>query len=341
MDHAIEAIRVFNRFFTRHVGAIDARFLDTDMNLPEARLLFEIARREPVSASALQSSLGLDRGYLSRSIARFEERGWITRSRADSDARLRPISLTSDGRAAFDLIDQRQRAAVAHDLSKLSSVEQADLVQALTKARLLLDPQAVAGYEIRTARTGEASQVAARQSVLYAASHGWGRELEILEAETTAAFLRDFKPGRERCWVAEIDGVMAGAVFLTDEGDGVARLRLLHVEPFARRRGIGDALVRECIGFAREKRYAQITLWTHTVLEAARRIYSRNGFELVSTEVHHTFGEAVQGETWRLTLTADSQRPLPELARHREPSKAMQSHGGAPGSLRSARDDAP
>jgi len=312
MDHAIEAIRVFNRFFTRHVGAIDARFLDTDLNLPEARLLFEIARREPVQANALQSSLSLDRGYLSRLIARFEERGWIMRRRADGDARARPISLTSAGRAAFDLIDQKQRAAVAHDLSKLGSVEQADLVQALTKARLLLDPQAMASYEIRPARTGEASQVAARQSVLYAASHGWGRELEVLEAETTAAFLRNFKPGREQCWVAEIDGVMAGAVFLTDEGNGVARLRLLHVEPFARRRGIGDALVRESIGFAREKEYSQIILWTHTVLDAARRIYSRNGFECVSTEVHHAFGEPVQGETWRLSLAATSQRPPPE-----------------------------
>lgn len=302
MNHAIEAFRSFNRFFTRHVGAIDARFLDTDASLPEARLLFEIARGEPVLANTLQAELGLDRGYLSRMIARFEERGWITRDRLDADARLRPIGLTPAGREAFDQINERQRSAIVHDLERLSAIEQQDLVQALTKARLLLDPHAGDGFTLRPAQTGEVSQVAARQSILYADSHGWRSELETLEAETTAAFLRDFKPDRECCWIADISSVMAGAVFLTDEGDAVARLRLLHVEPFARRRGVGDALVRACIEFARGKEYRQITLWTHTVLDAARRIYARNGFECISTEVHHEFGQPVQGETWRLML---------------------------------------
>lgn len=304
MDHAIEAIRTFNRFFTRHVGAMDARFLDTEASFPEARLLFEIAGREPVLANALQATLGLDRGYLSRMIARFEERGWIMRERLQEDARARPIRLTPAGRKAFHQIDDRQRAAVAHDLGQLSQIEQDDLVQALTKARLLLDPSAIAAFAIRPARTGEVSQVAARQSILYAASHNWGREMEVLEAQTTATFLRNFKPEREGCWVADVDGAMVGAVFLTDEGEGTARLRLLHVEPFARRHGIGDALVRECINFAREKGYEQITLWTQTVLDGARRLYVRNGFECIEEKVHHEFGEPVQGETWRMMLVS-------------------------------------
>lgn len=304
MDTNIDAIRSFNRFFTQHVGAIDARFLDTNVNLPEARLLFEIARQEPVQANILQDELGLDRGYLSRMVARFEDRGWILRDRSDADARTRPIRLTVEGRAVFDDLDARQRAAVSHDLNGLSAVEQDDLVQALTKARLLLDPEASAAFTLRPARVGEVSQIAARQSILYAASHGWGRALETLEAETTAAFLRRFDPQYEQCWVADLAGVMAGGVFLTNEGEGVARLRLLHVEPFARRRGIGDALVSACIDFARAKGYRQITLWTHTVLEAARRIYARHGFVCVATEMHDEFGEPVQGETWQLTLTA-------------------------------------
>lgn len=306
MEQAIEAIRTFNRFFTRHVGAIDARFLDTDANLPEARLLFEIARQEPVLAITLQADLGLDRGYLSRMVARFEDRGWILREQTGADACTRPIRLTLVGRKTFHEINQRQRAAVAQHLGQLSQVEQDDLVQVLTKARLLLDHHHSENFIIRLARTGDVSQIAARQSVLYSASHGWGRELETLEATTTAAFLRDFKPGREQCWVAELAGVMAGGVFLTDEGGGVARLRLLQVEPFARRRGIGDALVRECIGFARETGYGQITLWTHRVLDAARRIYARHGFECMVTEIHHDFGEPVQGETWRMMLTSSS-----------------------------------
>ncbi|MFT4054424.1 MAG: helix-turn-helix domain-containing GNAT family N-acetyltransferase [Novosphingobium sp.] len=302
MDTAIEAIRTFNRFFTQHVGAINARFLDSDANLPEARLLFEIAQRQPVTASTLQACLDLDRGYLSRMIARFEERGWTLRDQIEGDARSRPIRLTAAGKEAFTQIDQRQRGAVAHDLDRLGPVEQGDLVQALTRARLLLDPDAAAELVIRPARVGEVSMVAARQSVLYDASHSWGRGLEVVEAETTAAFLRRFRPGEEQCWIADLGGVMAGAVFLTNEGDGVARLRLLHVEPFARRRGIGDALVRQCIDFARERGYSQVFLWTQAVLESARRIYARNGFVRTAAEVHHEFGEPVDGESWQLML---------------------------------------
>jgi len=144
MDTAIDAIRTFNRFLTSHVGAIDARFLGTDANLPEARLLFEIARHEPVSAIALQAVLDLDRGYLSRMIVRLEKRGWVRRDRLATDARIRPISLTRAGREAFRQLDQRQRAAVAHDLDRLNPVEQDELVQALTKARMLLDRNAPA-----------------------------------------------------------------------------------------------------------------------------------------------------------------------------------------------------
>lgn len=302
MEHAIDSVRAFNRFFTRHVGAINARFLDTDTNLAEARLLYEIAQREPVAANILQDVLGIDRGYMSRMLARFEDREWIVRDRPATAGRIRPIRLTATGRAMAEEIDQRQRDAVAHTLKTLGVTEQHDLVQALTMARLLLDPSAEIGFTLRSARTGEVSLVASRQAILYAESHGWGRGFETLEAETTAAFLRNFKPGREHCWVADLGGVMAGAVFLTDEGDGLARLRLLHVETCARRRGIGDALVRECIGFARAKGYREIMLWTHSVLEPARRIYARNGFECVATEVHDTFGEPLQGETWRTAL---------------------------------------
>ncbi|WP_322963933.1 helix-turn-helix domain-containing GNAT family N-acetyltransferase [Sphingomonas fuzhouensis] len=305
MDDAdITAIRRFNRFYTQMIGALDARFLGTDATLPEARLLFEIATREPVTASALQDALGMDAGYLSRLIARFEGRDWVVRVRRDDDARARDLRLTEAGRAAFALIDGRQSDAVGDLLATVQGGARRDLVEALTRARLLLDPGSGGPFVIRPFRTGEPALIAARQSVLYAESHGWGRELEVIESGVTAAFLRDFDPAREQCWVAEIDGVMAGAVFVTDEGEGLARLRLLYVEPFARGRGIGDALVGACVTFARETGYHALTLWTHSVLESARRIYAGHGFACVETAMHERFGVPLQGETWRLELGA-------------------------------------
>ncbi|AXJ96601.1 MarR family transcriptional regulator [Sphingomonas sp. FARSPH] len=303
-DADVAAIRRFNRFYTRTIGALDARFLGTEATLPEARLLFEIATREPVTASVLQDTLGMDAGYLSRLVARFEKRGWIVRARREDDARARDLRLTAAGREAFAVVDKRQSRAVGDLLGTVEGQARRDLIEALTRARLLLEPSSGGPFVIRPFRTGEPALIAARQSMLYADSHGWGRELEVIESEVTAAFLRDFAPEREQCWVAEIDGVMAGAVLVTDEGGGLARLRLLHVEPFARRRGIGDALVARCVSFARETGYRTLTLWTHTVLESARRIYAAHGFVCVETAVHDRFGVPLQGETWRLELAA-------------------------------------
>lgn len=305
MENAdVTAVRQFNRFYTQTIGALDARFLGTEASLPEARLLFEIATREPVTASVLQDALGMDAGYLSRLVARFEKRGWIVRVRRDDDARARDLRLTEAGRDAFVTIDRRQSDAVGDLLGMVEGQARRDLVEALTRARLLLDPASGGAFVIRPFRTGEPALIAARQSVLYRDSHGWGRDVEVIESEATAAFLRNFNPEREQCWVAEIDGVLAGAVFVTDEGDDIARLRLLHVEPFARRRGIGDALVGHCVDFARAKGYRALVLWTQTVLEAARRIYAAHGFDCVETAMHERFGMPLQGETWRRELAA-------------------------------------
>ena len=159
-------------------------------------------------------------------------------------------------------------------------------------------------FTLRTFRAGDMGMIAARQSILYRSTYGWGPMIEVVEGEVTTAFLRDFKPGREQCWVAEIDGIMAGSIFLTDESDGLCRLRLLYVEPFARGLGIGDALVAACIGFAREVGYIRMTLWTHTILDSARRIYAGYGFHITEVAMHEEFGEPVQGETWELDLRA-------------------------------------
>lgn len=157
-------------------------------------------------------------------------------------------------------------------------------------------------FALRAFRAGDMGMIAARQSILYRAVYGWGAGLEVDIGETTTNFLRDFTPGREQCWVAEVDGAMAGSIFLTDEGDGLGRLRLLYVEPSARGMGIGDALVHTCIRFARDLGYTRMTLWTHTILESARRIYAARGFRIMEVKTHDTFGVPVQGETWELEL---------------------------------------
>ena len=304
MDDAISAVRRFNRFFTRFVGALDADFLDSGMSLAEARILFEIAHRQPCFAADLQAELDLDAGFVSRVLRRFEGRGWIARKRLDNDARRRSIELTKPGRAQFRKLDSRQRREVEATLRRLGKPDRLRLMAALKSAEHLLQAKKTREFVIRPFRAGDMGLIASRQSVLYREELGWSVNIEINEGEVTTGFLRNFKPGREQCWVAESDGCMAGSIFLTDEGSGLSRLRLLYVEPAFQGRGIGDALVSTCVAFARSVGYDRVTLWTHSILGPARRIYARHGFRIVDASEHTHFGEPLLGETWELDLRA-------------------------------------
>ena len=301
MEDAVSALRAFNRFHTRFVGALDAHYMQSDLSLAEARLLYEIAHREAIVASELQAELGLDAGYVSRLLRRLQARGWISRGRG-KDARRRPIAITAEGRTAFEALDRRTRAQVEQRLEPLGAADRETLVGALGAVRALLGGGPDRDWSLRTFQAGDMGMIAARQSILYAEGWGWGRPMEILQGEITTAFLRDFKPGREQCWVAERAGAMAGSVLLVDGGDGVARLRLLYVEPWARGLGIGQALVDECIGFARAAGYAKMSLWTHKVLLSARRIYAAAGMRVVQEETHDAFGKPEEGEIWEMAL---------------------------------------
>jgi DNA-binding MarR family transcriptional regulator/GNAT superfamily N-acetyltransferase len=302
MDGAVASVRRFNRFFTAFVGALDNDFLKTGMTLAEARILFEIAQRKQCFADDVQRTLKLDAGFVSRVLRRFEGRRWIRRARLDSDGRRRLIQLTAEGRRQFEQLDRRQRDVVEQNLRRLDGPARRRLTVTLEAARDLLETKEPPTFEIRPFRVGDMGLIASRQSILYKEQYGWNRAIEVQEGDVTTNFLRNFKPDREQCWIAEVDGQMAGSIFLADEGDSVSRLRLLYVEPVFQGRGIGDALVSSCIVFARSVGYARITLWTHTILESARRIYARHGFRIVETSEHRLFGIPLNGETWVLEL---------------------------------------
>lgn len=299
MTDAVAAVRAFNRFHTRFAGVLDAHYMESELSLAEARLLYEIAQRDAPLARELQAELGLDAGYVSRMLRRFQAKGWIARGRG-SDARRRPISLTDHGREMFEALDAHTRDVTAARIDGLGEGERDTLVAALATVTGLLSG-AETPWHIRTFRTGDLATIAARQAILYE-PYGWARPMEVLLGEVTTAFLKDFKPGREQCWVAERAGMMAGAVMLVDAGAGVGQLRLLHVETWARGLGIGGALVEECVEFARAAGYAKVRLWTHSVLLSARRLYEGAGFRIVSSEVHHTFGKPEMGEIWELNF---------------------------------------
>jgi GNAT superfamily N-acetyltransferase len=219
-----------------------------------------------------------------------------------ADGRRREIALTATGLAQFKVVDRRQRQEVEAALTRLDAPQRSRLVGALSDAQALLEGLDTRDFTLRTFRPGDMGLIVSRQAILYTQAYGWNENLEINESDVTSAFLKNFKPKREQCWIAEVAGTMAGSVILTDEGDGLSRLRLLYVEPPFQGRGIGDALVSACLAFARSVGYTRMTLWTHSILEGARRIYARHGFEMVSSEPHDLFGPVLTGEIWDVQL---------------------------------------
>jgi DNA-binding MarR family transcriptional regulator/GNAT superfamily N-acetyltransferase len=304
LDQRVGAVRRFNRAYTRRIGVLHDDFLKTSYSLAEARVLYELATRQKPTAGEIAAELGLDHGYLSRILRGFHERGLITKTPSPEDRRQSLLSLTVKGRIAFAPLDQRSQDDVAAMLGKLSAADQDRLVAAMSMIERVLGEarSPPVPYLLRAPRPGDMGWIVSRHGALYGEEYGWDERLEALTAEIVAAFVRNQDHRRERCWIAERDGENVGSVLLVRETDEVARLRLLLVEPNARGLGIGARLVEEALRFAREARYRGITLWTHSVLTAARHVYERAGFRLTESKEHNEFGKTLVGETWQLEL---------------------------------------
>lgn len=275
--------------------------LSSPFSLTEPRVLYEIALGEQQTAARLGQRLGLDRGYLSRILRNFEGRGLIRRTPSANDRRLSLLALTPQGQSVFADLDARSQAETGTLLRTLPEEAQSRLVAAAGTIERVLD-DARAGYLLRPHRPGDMGWIISRHGALYAREYGWDIEFEALVAEVAAKFLRSFDRRRECCWIAEKDGGNVGSVMLVEDTQTTAKLRLLLVEPDARGLGIGARLVRECLRFAREARYEKVTLWTNSVLVAARRLYEGAGFRMIDAQPHHSFGHDLVGEIWELAL---------------------------------------
>lgn len=301
---AVAAIRRFNRFHTRWVGALGADLHGSGFGLTEARVLYELAQRDGWRAGELARQLGLDPAYLSRLLKRFVGLGWLERVKADGDGRALELRLTKAGHDAFAPLDEASRRQAGAILERLREGERAALLASLDQAQALLSgvPVAQAAPVIREHRPGDIGWVVSAHARLYAEEYGWDISFEALVAEIAAKFLREFQPGKERCFIAEFAGSAAGSAFVVRESDAVAKLRLVLVEKRAQGHGLGKRLVHEAVGFARGAGYARMTLWTNDVLHAARAIYLAEGFRLAAEEKHHSFGQDLVGQNWELEL---------------------------------------
>jgi DNA-binding MarR family transcriptional regulator/GNAT superfamily N-acetyltransferase len=298
----IAAVRAFNRSYTKFLGALDEHLLSTPFSLTEARVLFELGQRDATEVAALRQATGLDAGYLSRLLSRFD--GLVQRDRSGSDARRQVIRLTDEGRDAFRVLDAKSAGQIRDLLADLTEDEQVRLLEAMEMIRNRVDrPTTRPDVTLRAPAPGDLGWVIERNGALYAAEHGFDSSYEALVARIVAGYLDSHDPDRERAWIAELHGERVGAIFCVREDDTTAKLRLLHVEPGARGAGVGSVLVEECVRFARAAGYREVELWTVSLLAPARRIYQRAGFTLAGEDTAWRFGHELTGQTWRLRLT--------------------------------------
>lgn len=300
----VEAVRAFNRFYTRRVGVLDPS-LGSDLSLTEVRVLCELARRELPTAGELRRDLGLDAGYLSRILGRFETRGWIRRDPSPTDRRQTLLRLTAAGQRAFAPLQQRSRSEAAGLLAPLAPAQRQELLAAMDTMQRTLEPgrpAAAPAVLLRDPGPGDLGWVVQQHGELYAREYRFNAEFEALVAEVAARYLKNFDPAWEKGWIAEVDGERAGSVFVVRRSATVAQLRLLILTPAARGRGLGARLTDECIAFARARGYRKMMLWTQSILLPARAIYRSRGFEIVKREPYAAFGCKLVSEVWERRL---------------------------------------
>ena len=304
----IDEVRAFNRFYTREIGLLNRSLPATDLSLPEARVLYELAQapQRGRTAAEIGRTLSMDKAHLSRILARFVARG-LALSRVSPDHRKhRLLLLTDAGRKVFAAAEAGARAQVDALIEPIDAGGRNRLVEAMRDIRAALRDRDAEGADVRLRqpRPGDVGWIIHRQAVLYAQEYGWDWTYEGLASRILGAFIAEFDAAREDGWVAERGGAVVGSIFLMKSDDpAVAKLRLLYVEPSARGAGVGRRLVAACIARARELGYHQLTLWTNDILVAARRIYQAEGFRLVSEAPHHSFGHDLVGQTWTLDLS--------------------------------------
>jgi len=323
----VAQVRAFNRFYTNVIGVLHGLYLDSPYTLTEGRLLFEIASHGSVEVSELRRTLDIDAGYLSRVLTRFEAESLVTRHRSAGDARRQEIRVTDAGRAAMADLDRRSAGQIGVLLRGADCDRLLDAMRVITGELGQPGPDTTASANrpakhpmpegetpdrenaprivtLRPSGLGDLGWVLQRHATVYAAEFGWDASFEALCARIIAEYttLRDAHPDRTAGWIAEVDGVPAGSVFCVPDSETTARLRLLLVEPWARGLGLGARLVGQCLQFARETGYHDITLWTYDLLASARKVYQAAGFTLASEYSDNAFGHQMMSQTWSRDL---------------------------------------
>ncbi len=268
----ISALREFNRFYTARLGLLRRKHLDGDFSLTEARLLYEIGARPGLTASSLRNTLGLNAGYLSRTLALLTKRKLLRQSPSKLDAREKLLSLSPTGRSAVAQLNKQSSLHIQGLLANLAPADRDNLLVSLANVRSLLAEPAQPNIRIvRLTKSTPAALQLLRQ---------YYEAVSVVQRDTPAAIQKIIADPTSGVWLAYLDAVPVGCVVLRKLASipFAGECKRLYVQPLARGHHIAGKLLDALEDFARTKGLRWIYLDSYDDLKIAIALYRKRGY---------------------------------------------------------------
>jgi DNA-binding MarR family transcriptional regulator/N-acetylglutamate synthase-like GNAT family acetyltransferase len=302
----IEKIRKFNRFYANVLGKIDQKIYNQPFQLTEARVITEIYYKKGSTATEVRENLGIDRGYISRIIQRFEDENIIIKRQSTEDKRQYSLFLTEYGEKIYmDLVEKANRG-VDKMIQNLPENDLIKLVASMEKIESIYSEKHPFQSEIiiRPFQSGDAGYIAYLHGKLYDQTYKFGRMFEYYVMKGLTEFMMDTDGGE--LWVAEVNGEIVGSVAITKSTNTVAQLRWFILNENYQGMGIGKKLLETALDFCKEQNYRHVFLWTVSTLEAARYLYQKFNFKLTEEKTNEEWtGTNLIEERWDLNLNEE------------------------------------
>jgi DNA-binding MarR family transcriptional regulator/GNAT superfamily N-acetyltransferase len=269
----VSSIREFNRFYTARLGLLRRRHLDGEYSLTEARLLYEIGASPKMTATALRSALGLDRGYLSRLLTSLTRRRLVQQKASSSDAREKLLTLTALGEKKVSEMDEQSALEVHGMIDALSVKQRETVVASLAQVREILSH--AQRHSVRIVRlTRDSAEARETLEEYYEA-------VQVVVRDKPATMQKIIDEKASGIWLAYLGDEVVGCVVLRrlTAISKASECKRLYVKPTARGHGIADKLLDVQEEYARSQGVEWIYLDTHDGLKAAIALYERRGYE--------------------------------------------------------------
>ncbi len=298
---AIE-VRKFSRFYTNIIGLINGTILESPYSLAEARILLEMLMAGQCTASDLNRILGIDPGYLSRILRRFQREHLIAQKKAATDGRAKVLTLTDKGREIITKLSDASTQQIVKILEKVPGSQQVGLVRHMQAIENILSRQTDKAIAIRDWRMGDAGYIAYRHGVLYEKEYGLDKIFEQYVIAGISKFMEN--PLAGNIWVAECDGQIVGSIAIVGTDKETAQLRWFLIEPEFRGSGVGRRLMTTAMAYCRDKNFKRVFLWTFQGLDAARHLYKIFGFRPTEQVENNTWKDKLVEERWDIILNS-------------------------------------